>query len=269
MPENEKQKTVLVLTPHPDDAEFYAGGTIARMVEEGAQVFIAIATDGRKGSYEMDAATLMRARAAESRAAAKVLGAEPPILLGHPDMGLDLLSPGVLRQEFIYLIRKHRPDAVIAEDPFMPFEAHPDHRAVAWAASDAIHYSNLPLMYPEQIADGFQPHYVVEKYFYRDTADGANKIVDIASTLKKRIAALQEHKSQIQFLVEDILIQARLAGLDPTAVMGEAASDPAAAMAWFIESQAARIGQAGDVPYGEAFRYERFHPLVEAFLANQ
>ncbi len=43
------QKTVLVLAPHPDDAEFYAGGTLAKWIAEGARVIIVIATDGSKG----------------------------------------------------------------------------------------------------------------------------------------------------------------------------------------------------------------------------
>ena len=33
-------KTVLVFVPHPDDAEFYAGGTICKMVDEGANVTV-------------------------------------------------------------------------------------------------------------------------------------------------------------------------------------------------------------------------------------
>jgi len=36
-----KPKTVLVLAPHTDDGEFGCGGTIARMVEEGARVIYA------------------------------------------------------------------------------------------------------------------------------------------------------------------------------------------------------------------------------------
>ena len=36
-----KNKRVLVLAPHTDDAEFGCGGTIAKMVESGSKVFIA------------------------------------------------------------------------------------------------------------------------------------------------------------------------------------------------------------------------------------
>jgi LmbE family N-acetylglucosaminyl deacetylase len=158
----------MVFSPHPDDAEFYAGGTIARMVQEGVKAYLVIATDGRVGSYEHDSHSLVQIRAEEARQAAKVLGAEPPIFLGYPDMGLDRLPPGVLREQFIRLIRQYQPDVVIAEDPFTGIDVHPDHRAVAWAASDAVNYSQLPLMHPEHLAEGLQPHFVSEKYFYTD-----------------------------------------------------------------------------------------------------
>lgn len=100
-------KTVLVLTPHPDDAEFYAGGTIARLASEGARVVMAIATDGRKGSYQLASDTLARLRRDEAHAAARVLGTEPPIMLGHPDMELDRLPPGVIVCEDV-AFQRHR-----------------------------------------------------------------------------------------------------------------------------------------------------------------
>ncbi len=42
---------VLALAPHPDDAEIYCGGTLAKYAAEGATVHIVVATDGRKGSF--------------------------------------------------------------------------------------------------------------------------------------------------------------------------------------------------------------------------
>ena len=272
-------QTLLALTPHPDDAEYYAGGTIAKMIAAGARAVIVIATDGRCGSYELDplkrtfrSETLIRVRAEEARRAAAVLGAEPPVLLGHPDLELDRLPPGHLREQFIRAIRQRKPDVVIAEDPFAPGETHPDHRAVAWAAAEAIAFAPLPLVHPEHLAAGLEPHFVVEKYFYANDAGNTNKIVDVSDTLATRIAALAEHKSQVVFLVEGVLRQARLAGLDKTtafgvrAVMPEAAAYPLALLTWAIQTQAAEVGRAIGVRYGEAFRYARYNPLVEELL---
>lgn len=262
-------KTVLALVPHPDDAEFFAGGLLAKLVDEGAKVYIAIASDGRRGSFELDADTLAATRREEAMRAAQTLGAEPPIFLDHPDLEVDTLPPGLLREQFIRLIRQVKPDIVVAEDAFAPYEVHPDHRAVAWAASDAIHFANLPLMHPEHLDQGLQPHFVVEKYFYGENLPNANKVVDISQTMEKKIAALGEHRSQVRFLVEDVLRQARLAGLDLRVLLGDALDDPLQALAWAMRAQAAEIGQRIGVAYGEAYRYVRFHPFVENLLALQ
>ncbi|MCS7282313.1 MAG: PIG-L deacetylase family protein [Anaerolineae bacterium] len=262
-------RTVLVLAPHPDDAEIFAGGTIAKMIAEGARALIVIASSGNKGSFEHDAETLAAIRREEAIRAAAVLGAEPPIFLEHPDLEVDLLPPGVLREQFVRLIRQYKPDIVIAEDPLYIAEVHPDHRAVARAASDAVNFCHLPLFHPEHKDEGLEPHFVVEKYFYTPDPASANKIVDITDTIEKKIAAMLEHKSQVQFLVEEVLRQARLAGLDPRAMLGPMVEDPAAAMAWALRMEAAQIGGRAGFAYGEAFRYVRFHPIVETLLAGQ
>lgn len=262
-------KIVLALVPHPDDAEFFAGGLLANLIADGAKVYIAIASDGRRGSFELDANSLAAIRREEAARAAQTLGAEPPIFLNHPDLEVDTLPPGLLREQFIRLIRQYQPDVVVAEDAFAPYEVHPDHRAVAWAASDAIHFANLPLMHPEHLAQGLQPHFVVEKYFYGENLPNANKIVDISQTMERKIAALGEHRSQVKFLVEDVLRQAKLAGLDLQSLLGNALDDPLQALAWALRAQAAEIGQRIGVAYGEAYRYVRFHPFVENLLALQ
>jgi LmbE family N-acetylglucosaminyl deacetylase len=256
---------LMVFSPHPDDAEYYAGGTIARMIQGGAKAILVIVTDGRVGSFEQDSDSLAQTRLEEAKRAAKVMGAEPPIFLGHPDMGLDRLPPGLLREQFIRLIRQYRPAIVIAEDPFMGFEVHPDHRAVAWAASDAVNYSRLPLMHPEHLAEGLQPHNVREKYFYTDQSEGST-VIDITQTMEIKLAALAEHKSQMKFLVEGVLLEARQAGIDPSAIAGDALKDPATAVAWAMQAQAAQVGQKANVQFGEAFRYTRFHPFIEGLI---
>jgi LmbE family N-acetylglucosaminyl deacetylase len=256
-------------TPHPDDAEIFAGGTIARFIAEGARAYLVVATDGRRGSFEHDSETLASLRAEEGRRAARALGAEPPILLGYADLELDRLPPGVLREAFIRAIRTYRPDVVIAEDPFAPYDPHPDHRAVAWAASDAISFAELPLMHPEHLEQGLEPHLVAEKYFYSEHPPSTNRVVDITATMDTKLKALAEHRSQVTFLVEGIVREARLAGVDVEAILGSMASDPWAAMEWALRSDAAEVGKRIGVAYGEAFRYVRFHPLVENLLSMQ
>jgi LmbE family N-acetylglucosaminyl deacetylase len=124
-------------------------------------------------------------------------------------------------------------------------------------------------MHPEHLEQGLQPHFVVEKYFYSEHLPSTNRVVDISATVDVKLKALAEHKSQVTFLVEGVVRQARLAGLDVEAILGSMAGEPMAAMEWALRSQAAAVGASTGVAYGEAFRYVRFDPLVENLLSMQ
>jgi LmbE family N-acetylglucosaminyl deacetylase len=261
-------RTVMVITAHADDAEIFAGGTIAGMVRAGDRVVIVIATDGRKGSFEHDSDSLARLRRQEAQRAAAVLGADPPILLGHPDMEIDRLAPGALREELVRLIRTYRPDVSISEDALNARDLHPDHRGVAWAAAEAIAYASLPLLHPEHLAEGLEEHSIVEKYYYA-AGTAANKLVDIRATIDVKIAALAEHRTQIVSLVESMRRQVARAGLDWREAMGEIADDPQAIMALRLRTTSADIGVQAGVDYAEAFRYERFSPAIERLLTRR
>ncbi len=259
-------KTILVFAPHPDDAEFFAGGTISKFAAQGDKIIIVVVTDGRKASFHIAAETLRIQRRTEAYQAAEIMGVSSLEFLDFPDLELDLLPSGTLRERFVFLIRQHRPDAIIAEDVLAAGEVHPDHRAVALAVSDAVSFSHLPLVYPEQMASGVSPHFVVEKYFYSDDITRSNKVVDISTTFELKIEAVGAHASQVEFLVEEILMQARLAALDIGAILGDAAGDSLAVIRWAMHTQAGEIGKQAGYEYGEAFRYVRFHPYIEGVL---
>ena len=264
-----EKKTVLVFVPHPDDAEFFAGGTICKFATEGNEIILVVATDGGKASFHVTSQELTLQRQSESRKAAEVLGIRKIEFLDYPDFELDQLPAGILRERFIFLIRHYKPDVLIAEDVLVSNEVHPDHRAVALAAAEAVSFSHLPLVYPEQINTGITPHFVVEKYFYSNNPASINKIVDISATFDRKLSALGKHESQVEFLVEEIFMQANLAGLNIEGILGQAAKNPFESVRWALEAQASEIGRKAGYTYGEAFRYVRFHPYIESVLPVQ
>ncbi len=231
-------------------------------------MIIAVTTDGSKGSFDLAGKELTNARAAEMAAACRILSVESPIMLGYTDFELDLLPPGKLREVFIRLIREFTPDVVITEDPYWQGENHPDHRAVALAAMEAINYAFLPRLHPEHLEQGLQPHFVPEKYFYSEEPSRFNKFVDITATFEKKVAAMSAHTSQVEFLVEGILREARLAGLDLNAAFGELADDKPALLRMGMQLTAAGLAASQDFELAEAFHYQRFDPVVENFLAG-
>jgi LmbE family N-acetylglucosaminyl deacetylase len=261
-------KKVLVIVPHPDDAEFSAGGLICQLAADGAYIILVTVTDGGKASFHFSRADLAGVRNKELKRAAKVMGVQETIELHYPDFELDQLPTGKLREQLILLIRRYKPDLLITQDPLDAQELHPDHKAVSQAAAEAVSFSHLPLIYPEQIDAGLNPHFVIEKYYYSDNPACWNKFIDISATFEKKIAAIGEHKSQVGFLVEEIYYQAKLAGIDLMAVLGEAAEDNLATVRWAVESQAREIGKQISCTYAEAFRYVRFHPYIESILTT-
>jgi LmbE family N-acetylglucosaminyl deacetylase len=184
---------------HPDDVEFVAGGTAALWAGRGSDVIYVLVTDGNVGSHEegVTAAELIATRRAEQRAAAELVGAGTCLFLGHHD---GLLQPTLaLRRELVGLIRRYRPEAVVTTHPAEYFPSadyinHPDHRATATAAVDAVMLAASPGLYPDPEVDGSGPHQV-STLFIRD--DGrANYYVDVTDVMHVRLEALLRHVSQ-------------------------------------------------------------------------
>src|SRR5215467_11204543 len=133
---------VMVITAHPDDSEFGAGGTVARMVQEGREVTYVIATNGNKGSSDrtMTPERLAVIRAEEQRQAARTLGVARVQFLGYPDCELE--DTRDLRRDVTREIRRWRPDLVITMNPHRTYNlggSHRDHRTVAGVTLDFVY----------------------------------------------------------------------------------------------------------------------------------
>jgi LmbE family N-acetylglucosaminyl deacetylase len=265
-------KTVVTITPHPDDAEFAAGGLLAMYARDGHKVVIVIATDGACGSLEKGGQALAARRKGEARRSAAILGAAEPVFLEWPDFGLDAIPKPILRERLVRLVRELRPDILITQDP-IEFDPHPDHRALAAAASDAADFAQLPGLCPEHGTAGLRPWLVPEKLFYSVSGRGADYFVDISGVIGRKIDAVLAHESQVEMLIEDLLAQAKAAGIEASALAaatGKGASGPegpVALMTWAVESRAARLGAGAGFSLAEAYRRGRFHPYVEALVA--
>src|SRR5918999_109345 len=108
---------VMVITAHPDDSEFGAGGTVAEMVKQGREVTYVVVTNGNKGTSDraMTPASLARIREAEQRQAARVLGVERVEFLGYEDGEVE--DTRQLRLDITRQIRRWRPDLVMTQNP--------------------------------------------------------------------------------------------------------------------------------------------------------
>ena len=124
---------VLVVAPHPDDAEIGVGGTILACRQRGLRVGVIDLTTGEPtphGSPER--------RAAETDAATKILGLDWRANLGLPNRSLqsDLDS----RRTLATVFRLTQPKIILA--PYWD-DAHPDHVVASRLADDARFWSKL------------------------------------------------------------------------------------------------------------------------------
>ncbi len=190
--------SVMAIAAHPDDIEFWCGGTLARAVDAGAQVRLLLVTSGDKGSSDPDAdpASVATTRENEAREAARVLGLADIAFLRWRDGEVE--NTHELRGEMVAWIRAWRPDVLFTHDPEHPeppYLRHRDHVVAGRAALDAVYpLARDPLAFPEQRAQGLTSHKVGEIWLFASAV--ANRAVDIGKTLEQKIAARLEHESQ-------------------------------------------------------------------------
>lgn len=193
--------TVLVIVAHADDIEFGCAGSIARWIQEGAEVTYCIVTDNGSGSNDptVSRTDLIKTRREEQLAAAQQLGVKEVRFLDYPD---GILQPTLeLRRDLTRVIREIKPYRVIAQDPSTYFVEdyyinHPDHRAAGEAAVYAVFPSaETRPIFPELLTEGLEPHHVTELYLTLTLKPNCTE--DITATMDLKIAALKHHKSQI------------------------------------------------------------------------
>jgi LmbE family N-acetylglucosaminyl deacetylase len=200
-PELPEGKRVLAVFPHPDDAEFSCGGTMARWADAGNDITLCLVTDGDRGSDSPDITPLQltETRKAEQCEAATILGIRDVLYLGRQDG--TVVHDLDLRRDLTRVMRRVRPDIVICGDPSVYWHGseyinHPDHRATADAVLAALFPSSGNRLYfPELLIEGLEPWKIHEVYLA--SPGQADTWVDITCVMDRKIEALRAHRCQM------------------------------------------------------------------------
>lgn len=176
---------VLVVAPHPDDAEIGVGGTILACRQQGLRVGVIELTTGEPtphGSIER--------RANETAAATKILGLDWRANLGLPNRSLqaDLESRRALASVF----RLTRPKIIVA--PYWE-DAHPDHVVASRLVDDARFWSKLSKS--DMPGDAYWPPKML--YFFSihlRIHPKAAFVFDITPHIDQKMAAIRCYESQ-------------------------------------------------------------------------
>lgn len=195
-----EKKKMLVVSAHPADFVWRAGGTIASYIEKGHEVKVIVLSYGIRGECNdlwkqpgQNPTSVRAARDAESRRAAEMLGVEDIEYWDYEDYPFtyDREMLDRLARE----IREFRPDIILTHDRNDAF--NPDHNTVSEMAFRCSIMANSAGVQIEgtratsQMAIyGFEPHQT-EISGYVPTM-----IIDITDTYEKKVEAMNCFKSQ-------------------------------------------------------------------------
>ncbi|WP_135536174.1 PIG-L deacetylase family protein [Halostella pelagica] len=184
---------LLAIVAHPDDADIFCGGTLAKHADRGDDVVVAHMTRGEYGGFDTTESDIAATREAEATEAAEVLGCDCTFL-GFEDGRITYSLEN--RRRIVEVIRQYEPAVVLThyED-----DMHPDHRTTSELVTDAYYMASLPLVETES-----DPHDPDNVYFFgKPTSSFDPEVyVDIAEYQETKERAIERHKSQVSFLQE-------------------------------------------------------------------
>lgn len=186
---------ILAVGAHPDDIEILCAGTLLRYADAGHQIMMAVATNGEQGHVTIMPNELAAIRKTEAEASAAVAGAQL-FWMGYPDQFL--FHDKATRLHFIEIIRQADPDIIITHNPN---DYSQDHKTVSELIFTASFQAGVPHIFTDTPAIKKLP-----ALYYMDNVTGTDflptELVDISSTMDRKVAMLECHQSQLVWLKE-------------------------------------------------------------------
>lgn len=178
----------VIIAPHPDDETLGAGGTIARLVENGTDVHVLVVSGHLPPLYKQASFDITRK---EAEQAFKILGVKHFEFLKIPATMVNQVPVSELNGGISRYIQGVKPNWVLLPFP----DRHIDHRIIFDASVVAsrpigIEPPRVVLAY-ETLSEthwnvpGIEPAFVPEFF------------IDISQQMEKKIAALAKYESQI------------------------------------------------------------------------
>lgn len=188
-------KVLAAIQPHADDIPLFAGGLVAKLIDEGYTGYlIRVTNDDMTGPGSISEGALANER--DNLEVARVLGLKQVFDLNYGNHQMDGISRPELRSRFIFLFRLLKVDTVISFDPWCPYEENPDHYVTAQCVEAACWMAGMSKDYPEHFAAGLKPHAVRERYYYARGPQLVNRVVDISHVIDRKVEANLANRAQ-------------------------------------------------------------------------
>jgi bacillithiol biosynthesis deacetylase BshB1 len=177
---------ILVVSPHPDDAEISVGGTVAVSLRQNLRVGVLDLTSGEPTPHGTDSI-----RRQETEASTRILGLSWRENLGLPNRSLQPTLEA--RRCLAEVFRKVRPSIILA--PYWQ-DAHPDHVAASSLVDDARFWSKLSRS--DMSGTPFWPPLLLHYFsIHLKIHPTASFVIDISSEIETKMKAVQSFSSQL------------------------------------------------------------------------
>ncbi len=250
-----KGKVFALITPHLDDGPIFAGGTVAKLLNEGYTGYLIRVSNDEKDSYNLTLGETVLANEQDAARFVEVAGLKKKYDLHYRNHGLDDVSRMEIRVRLMFLFRLLKVDTVLSYDPWGHYEENPDHYVTAQAVEAACWMSADHLDFPEQFDAGLKVHGVSEKYYFARGPQLVNRVVDIGPTIKQKAAYIAACRTMMTNMVLSMNDSLKARGLKVAAFAGgQEAANEAFIQAAFIERDK-RTGTKYGLEYAEEFHY--------------
>lgn len=249
-------KVMAAIQPHSDDIPIFAGGTVAKLIAEGCTGYL-IRTTNDECAGPGSVGDSVAANERDNREVARVLGLKQVFDLNYRNHRMDGISELEYRARLIFLFRLLKVDIVVCYDPWGHYEENPDHSVTARGVEAACWMAGMDKDYPEHFAAGLKPHAVTEKYYFARGPQLVNRVVDISSTVEKKVDVLRVNRAQGPAGDAGSRLRASLAARNQRLpVLGD--NDETANRQFikeFVMRANRELGIAHGLEYAEAFHY--------------
>ncbi|MGD0090588.1 MAG: bacillithiol biosynthesis deacetylase BshB1 [Planctomycetota bacterium] len=182
---------ILVVAPHPDDAELCCGGLLLKAARAGLRLGVVDVTRGEMGTRGS-----VRERQREAAAASQLLGLQARENLHFPDGRLK--DDDGLRRALVGALRRHRPRLLLV--PHWE-DQHPDHATVGQACIYAAWLAGVPKFDPGSargVASSSRPPYRPRQVLHYNNRYGiqADLVVDISEEMEGKLALARCYATQ-------------------------------------------------------------------------
>ncbi len=261
-------KVLATIAPHSDDHSILAGGTIAKLIDEGYTGYLIRTSNDEKDSYDLSLGQTVAANERDNEAMAKLLGIKQVFDLGYRNHRMDDDSRVEMRARLIFLFRLLKVDTIFSYDPWGHYEENPDHYVTAQCVEAACWMAGGHLDFPEHFAAGLKPHSVNEKYYYARGPQAVNRVVDVSTTIDKKMAAIRANRTMVGNMVREFRAKLAARKLKLPELEGDEPSAIRAFADLRFRRTAARRGREHGLEYAEQFHHIGPDTSLDEYIAR-